>query len=915
MKFEVTLDLDQSKQENKGSVGCYNGMNVNLIVTRASLSAKKLEIILEFLPPISRMFITSFVRIKSPKKVMCKFDGEINQNERRLRSHFSFSFTDMKKMELVGEKRITFSGEITHESIEEHKRNLNSRTKTTKREPKRDTNQSSIIELFTGVSDTNQSLSNNPYCGLLNQCSTCYLNVILQMLFHIPSCRNSILQSQGIADPELIALRKLFFRMMFVDQVSKTVDFTRALGWKPNEEEIMRDAQETFIRLFDMIEKNIPSAVSVFSGKELIHGATEPFNTIQLTVQGCKNIEESLKLLLEEDTFSFISLPNIFVFHLRRSIYNKEKQSNWKVCDYFEYKKVITVSNVEYELFQVIVHSGTPNRGHYIIYARPTKEEKWFMFNDSKVKAVSESKVFEENFGGKLPNGRMKMSSAYILIYIKKDAISSIFTKLDESKLDPSLFGEMEKKEEIKNCETQLFISCDDSLRLNAALSTPSVLSMKARRVFFFESNITLYDLYERIAEEYHLSPTEFRVWTMNSLSKLSMFIVPTLKERISSLGKAKSLYIERLKPDSKQVVSDDTIVLFVHFYFPDAAAPIQFIGNYDISINDKLGTLNGIVCKDAGFNSSYPTLAFSLGYNILELDEDATISDLKLVGGDLICFQLKNQDESIETNFKFEISPEQFERVGNNVVFDTVEEYISDFRDRVSLSTKDHNYSVYPQLTIDEILEKIADKTKGVPFMFEKDIPCIEPFAPKTKHTVTIEYAPEGCSLPLLYISDDAVQSRKKIHIPISREATFTELLEFLLVDGTLNESSVYRFLVIDHNQITMMPAMEEAVSKYTQIRVEEVPQDQLDVPKENLFPLLRGKINKNGTYDVSGEPFFAVFSGGPASVLISNIAQITKTSDVIHVARVVDDTATEVPMDEIINPGEKIIVMFVKP
>ena len=87
----------------------------------------------------------------------------------------------------------------------------------------------------------------------------------------------------------------------------------------------------------------------------------------------------------------------------------------------------------EYKLFSVLVHDGKgSNSGHYYAFIN-SKFQQWYKFNDHIVKRAMPAHVFEENFGGKYKDGKIKKnlefeeyeaencSTAYMLVYIKRD--------------------------------------------------------------------------------------------------------------------------------------------------------------------------------------------------------------------------------------------------------------------------------------------------------------------------------------------------------------------------------------------------------------------------------------------------------------------------------------------------------------
>ncbi|KAA6396223.1 MAG: putative Ubiquitin carboxyl-terminal hydrolase 12 [Streblomastix strix] len=109
-----------------------------------------------------------------------------------------------------------------------------------------------------------------------------------------------------------------------------------------------------------------------------------------------------------------------------------------------------------YILHSVFVHSGETNEGHYNVYIQPKCDGRWFLFDDQYVKEVDKSDAIKDNFGRKPLQLAMqkqiindsgqtytgysnkdifqanKIYSAFMLVYIKKSALKSIFIDLVE---------------------------------------------------------------------------------------------------------------------------------------------------------------------------------------------------------------------------------------------------------------------------------------------------------------------------------------------------------------------------------------------------------------------------------------------------------------------------------------------------
>lgn len=81
-------------------------------------------------------------------------------------------------------------------------------------------------------------------------------------------------------------------------------------------------------------------------------------------------------------------------------------------------------------MHSILIHRGTLGAGHYYAFIRPTLEDKWFEFNDSKVEPILQStalsigsggseSVFEYKDGCITERNRTNNTSAYMLVYIR----------------------------------------------------------------------------------------------------------------------------------------------------------------------------------------------------------------------------------------------------------------------------------------------------------------------------------------------------------------------------------------------------------------------------------------------------------------------------------------------------------------
>jgi len=83
--------------------------------------------------------------------------------------------------------------------------------------------------------------------GLENLGATCYLNALLQMLFHLNHFREAVYSlphaSEVLADSTTLALQSVFYRLQSSRSAVSTADLTRAFGWNTNESFLQQDVQ------------------------------------------------------------------------------------------------------------------------------------------------------------------------------------------------------------------------------------------------------------------------------------------------------------------------------------------------------------------------------------------------------------------------------------------------------------------------------------------------------------------------------------------------------------------------------------------------------------------------------------------------------------------------------------------------
>jgi len=281
--------------------------------------------------------------------------------------------------------------------------------------------------------------------GLMNQGATCYMNSLLQALFHIPEFRLALYSWSF--DPALhgdparcipLQLQHLFAQLQLTRASAvSTRPLTAAFGFSDMESREQHDVQELCRVLFDALGRSSPALAEeidrLYSGKAIRYvrsreaaddGAMpeshqdEKFLDLQVPIQGCRTLEEALQSLTEAEILDggnqwfceklgrkvdalkgvdFGSLPRILCLQLLRFVFDVATMRRRKLTEEisipleadFGFMLGQDSGLVMYELTAVCCHSGTAHGGHYHALIRDVSGcRSWRDANDAVVRTI-----------------------------------------------------------------------------------------------------------------------------------------------------------------------------------------------------------------------------------------------------------------------------------------------------------------------------------------------------------------------------------------------------------------------------------------------------------------------------------------------------------------------------------------------
>ncbi|EMG49350.1 Ubiquitin carboxyl-terminal hydrolase [Candida maltosa Xu316] len=346
----------------------------------------------------------------------------------------------------------------------------------------------------------NNQLNITGYVRVIDDSST---GVLWHSLIDYDSKKNAKLVYEIPTDSKssdvALSLQKIFYLLSSSNDPVGTLELTKSFGWDSSDAFTQHDVQELNRILMDKLEtamkgSSIEGALNdIFVGKMKSYikcvnvpyesSRVEDFWDIQLNVRGFKNLEQSFQNYIEIEMLEgenkyqagdehgyqdakkgvvFESFPPVLHLQLKRFEYDFMVDDLVKIDDFYEFPDKIDLKpyldedlpddvknqNWNYKLHGVLVHQGSISNGHYYAMIKPNSHDNtWLRFDDDKVWKVTDTQVFQENYGAAdLTQTQLsqmtraeqqdhmvrRVTSAYMLVYYREVDLEKILPHDDK---------------------------------------------------------------------------------------------------------------------------------------------------------------------------------------------------------------------------------------------------------------------------------------------------------------------------------------------------------------------------------------------------------------------------------------------------------------------------------------------------
>jgi hypothetical protein len=473
-----------------------------------------------------------------------------------------------------------------------------------------------------------------------------YLISMLQVLFSTTVFRRFIYEtpmtgSENPATSFILCLQRLFSMMQLGKQVCSISAVAKSFGWDEFYTRVGHDVSEFMRTLINKIEGNLKGTplegriAALFRGKrryfvrcpeiDFKSYREEEFYDLSVGVKGFSDLTASIKKSVEVEKLTganqydfgngekrdalkgqeFLELPPILHIQLKRFEYDNEWNTSLKIHDRLEFPTTLDLSTflpspsvpAIYDLYGIVLHTGSPYVGHYCVYLRSAPEPKWIKFNNSVVAWSSPVDAVDGSFGTVVrPKNSLCPSfhshnfastgTAYRLIYVRQADADMVFQGVDRSFIPQHLQDYALHPEGFLIANPNLEITISGDMSIAARCHQGRTGFDCCSRYFsatFTRATATHETLYQVFCDLFHRPVDEIEIFT-TWIKFTPCCLLANDKTSLANFT-SKQCFVRMVQEETATSPSDT--VYFLKFFNPNLSAPLQYIGSISVNSRD----------------------------------------------------------------------------------------------------------------------------------------------------------------------------------------------------------------------------------------------------------------------------------------------------------------------------------------
>lgn len=461
------------------------------------------------------------------------------------------------------------------------------------------------ITAFSPMTDPRTDISR---IGMFNQGATCYINVVIQVLFSIPEFVR-ILYRQKCQDPDSLvaSLQRLFAWLQLNSNPASTCHLTQALDTCKFNVTGPQDAMEFYMSLLERIismtgdndlrflmEFELVATRTSEDGSQIFASGGRSGNLITIYASEGKSVQEAISekvsgvqnrqewdacdVQIERLRNRFQRAPGILVFSLERYLYDR----GMVLCPneiLFEEDLRVPVCvgddchDVEYKLFAIIAHTGSADHGHYVLFVRRDNRE-WILFNDENLARVSQERVFD------VTRKQRERMPWHAVFYVRCSERDRIMKPLMESDIPEDVRERYQRDADdfrLRECEA-------NELVLNVLLPgtgpcSPEDTFVPELHEIRVARTQTVQDLVEECARIAQTDPSHILVWKCPNGHPETYIDPRHYGCQLDWFSHNESLFIQEFHEQLDIQRLSSMKLVFIRFYTQDMGQPLLYLG------------------------------------------------------------------------------------------------------------------------------------------------------------------------------------------------------------------------------------------------------------------------------------------------------------------------------------------------